>query len=832
MKRSAYQWLAPILFVLLMACNPSTVASFKLKAQDLTVLQGETGTISIAIERDSSDTTPIDLILEQAGAQALPSGLSGTFSPTPSTGSSSSLNILAEATVAAKTYALQIKGSTASGVAQTAAFNLVVQPGHSFAVLLDPANLSVVQGQSGSLKVSLNRTNFTDPIAVSLQGAGGTALPNGISATFTANASGGSFTILVANATAIKEHALEVKAVGGGITNATPFFLTVTAPTASDLTLELNPGTLDVTQGLSGTVAVTLTRSNLTADAIISLQGAGGAVLPAGISSAGTTITATTGSLEIKVAASTAVNNYSLEVKAVAGGITKVKPLTLNVVAPIASDFSMTVNPVTLSLEQGKSGTTTVNIVRNNFTPDITVSLQGSNGANLPTGISAPNVTVTGNTATLNITTSATLAANNYSLEIKAIGAGVTKTTPFTLTVTAKPDFTLSSNPSGLSIEQAKSATVAITIARTNFTASIPVVLQGQAGIPLPTGIGFGFAATSTGGTLTVNVADTAAVQTSNLEIKAQAGGIVKTTPLTLTVSAKPGLSLAISTPNLTIEPTYFADVGITLTRTGVTGAVTVSLQGTGDTALAAGITAASVNITGDTGTLSIAVANSVAAQDYNLEVKAVGGGVTQTAPLKLTVLAAPFAVNKTTATILEWSTKSGQVGDFLSATSDSPTVANYTTPISATGVVSYDLPVPTVLSDPATLLGSYCNQSQNLSFNPTTIKGTERLFGAPSAGKYGSLVLSNQDVTTPAVGLEQAFVVYLDGDLNVSGTCTGQNAVIFNVTVNAALKQGWNILVGKVTKIINSTAVVTLEVEVSSRTTVPSRYAWRWYPR
>ncbi len=828
MRRSGHQWLAPILCVLLMACNPSIVASFKLKTQDLTVLQGESGAIIIAIERDSSDTTPIDLVLEQFGGQALPSGLSGTFSPNPSTDSSSSLNILAEGSVAAQTYALQVKGSAASGITQTVAFNLVVQPGKSFAVSLDPANLSVVQGQSGTVNVTLDRTNFTDPIDLSLQGAGGATLPDGISATFTANANGGSFKILTANTSAIKEHALEVKALGGGITKTTPLFLTVTAPAASDLTLELNPGTLEVTQGLSGTVAVILTRTNLTADAIISLQGTGGAALPAGISSAGTTIATTTGSLKIDVTASVAVQSYPLEIKAVAGGVSKIKPFSLNVLAPATSDFAVTVTPITLSLEQGKLGTTTVNIIRNNFNTDVTLSLQGANGANLPTGISAPNVTTSGNAGTLNITTTAALAAKDYSLEIKAVGAGMTRITAFTLTVTAKPDFSLSSNPSSLSVEQAKSGTVAITITRTNLTASISVGLQGVGGIALPSGISFSFSATASGGTLTVIVADTAAVQSSNLEIKAEGGGIIKTTALTLNVTAKPDFALTINPTSLSIEQTLSGSVGINLSRDRVTDTVTVSLQGAGGAALPTGITATAINLSTNTGTLSIALANTAAVQDHNLEIKAVGGGITKTASLKLAVLAAPFAVNKATLTILQWS---GQVGDFLSATSDSPTVANYTTPISPAGLVSYDLPIPTVLSDPATLLGSYCNQSQNLSINPTTVKGSERLFGAPSAGKYGSLIISNQDLKAPTVGLEQAFVVFLDNDVNVIGTCTGLNGATFNVTVNAQLKQGWNILVGKVTK-ISGLLGDNFDVEVSSRTSVPSRYAWRWYQR
>ncbi len=833
MKRSVHSLLAPILFMILMACNPTIQTTFKLKASDLTLAQGTSGSITLTVERDANDTTPIDLVLEQSDGSALPTGLSGTFNPNPVTGGTGSLNIAASSSLAAKTYALQVKGS-ASGASQTVAFNLIVETAKTFSLSIDPASLGVVQGQSGTVNVTLTRTNLTDPIDVSLQSTGGAALPTGISATFTANATGGSFNIVVANTTAVKEHSLEVKAVGGGITKTTPLLLNVTAPGVSDLALELNPSTIQVTQGQSGPVNVTLTRTNLTGDAVISLQGTAGAALPIGISSAGTTIAGTTGSITLAVAASVAVNSYSLEVKAVAGGITKTQALSVNVVAPAASDFSITsLVPNKLSLEQGKSGSTTINMTRNNLSADIVLSLQSQGGAVLPAGITAANVTVTGSSGTLNISTTAALAPKDYALEVKAVGGGVTKTTPFTLTVTDIPNFTLSSNPSSLNVEQAKSGSVGITIVRTNLTASVDVVLQGVNGIALPTGItSSGVTIAANTGNLTVDVAASVVAQIYNLEIKAVGNGVIKTIPFKLTVSAKLDFTLTTGAPTLTIEPTFSKTLSVTLAGNNVTTPVTVSLQVAGGTPLPTGITAASVNITGNNaGALNIVVTtNNTSAQDYSLEIKAVGGGVTKTTPLTLTTLAAPFAVNKATQSILQWS---GQVGDFLSATSDNPTIANYTTPISAAGLVSYDLPVPTVLSDPATLLATYClnGTTQNLTFSSSTVKGSERQFGSPSAGKYGSLIISNQAVTTPPViGLEQAFVVYVDGDINVGGTCQGTSGAVVSVTVNAQLKQGWNILVGKVVSITG--ALGEIGVEVSSRTTVPARYAWRYYPR
>jgi hypothetical protein len=710
-------------------------------------------------------------------------------------------------------------------------------PLSSFNVVLNPESLSVAQGQSGTVSVTIDKTNFTAPIDLSVESADGTALPTGITATPTTSAAGTAFQISVASTVAVKDYSLRVKAIGGNITQTKPLFLTVTAAVASDLTLEINPSDLQVTQGQAGTVAVTLTRTNLTGDAAISLQGVGGAALPAGIGSTGATVATTTGSIVINVALGVAAQTYPLEVKAVVGSVTKTKALNLKVVAPAASEFTLSVNPVTLSLEQAKSGTATVNFTRTNFTSDLVVSLQSQGGTALPAGITAANITVSSSTGTLSIAVDAAVVAKPYSLEVKAVGGGLTKTTPFNLTVTAKPvtpDFTLAINPTSLSVEQAKSGNVTATLTRTNLTSTIDISLQGVAGAALPTGITFGFAPTATGGTLSINVAATVAAQPYNLEVKAVGGGLTKTQAVTLTVTTKPtaaDLTLSINPSALTVEQTRSGNVVATLARTGFTGDVVLSLQGAGGAALPAGISAANVTTATNTGTLVIVVGSGAAVQDHSLEVKAVGGGVTKTAQLTLSVQPAPFAINQATQTILQWV---GGAGDFLSSTSDNPTVANYQTTVSAAGVVTYDLPIPTVLSAPSSLLATYCSAATvaNLTFNPPTVTGTQRLFGGQTPGKTGSLVLSSADVATPVAGLEQAFVVYVNGDLSIGGSCTGVNGATYEVAVNAQLKSGWNILVGTVTKVTNSTLGAIVNVSLSSRTTVPSRYAWRYYQR
>ncbi len=387
------------------------------------------------------------------------------------------------------------------------------------------------------------------------------------------------------------------------------------------------------------------------------------------------------------------------------------------------------------SVAQGETASAAVTITRSGSTDPVQLVLEDATGTAAPTGITGiftPNLTAT-NASTLKLTVTNAVAVKTYALRVKATSAqsNTTQTASFKLTVTPKPSstFDLGINPASQTLEQGKDASVAVTLTRLSFTATIDVKLETEAGTALPTGL---------------------------------------------------------------------------------TGTFTPSSAG---------------------GSLKVAVGASVPAADYALQVTATGGGITKSQPFKLTVQKPSTPINKGTFTISNWTPAAA--GTFLSALSSTPVTngsitSYYDAPISASGVVSYDLPVPT-LTAASSLLSKYCQNT--LSFTPSDAKGETLIFGASSSPKYGELVIADRDypAALPPVEFQQAFVAYIDKDATTSGSCTStQNGATYKLSVNLSLKTGWNVIIAKVTNVSGT----TITADAVSATSIPGNLAWHYVPR
>jgi hypothetical protein len=112
----------------------------------------------------------------------------------------------------------------------------------------------------------------------------------------------------------------------------------------------------------------------------------------------------------------------------------------------------------------------------------------------------------------------------------------------------ATPDFTLSLNPTSLTVQQGNSGTTQLTLTPQNgFTGNVSLTLERQDGTAAPAGITLSPASVSVPGpgavnqNLTLNVDAGVATGTYNLRVKGTAGSLVKTANFTLTVSASGG---------------------------------------------------------------------------------------------------------------------------------------------------------------------------------------------------------------------------------------------------------------------------------------------------
>jgi hypothetical protein len=147
---------------------PGTPASYGLfpAFTTVTVVQGSTGGTSIQIARTQFQG-PVTLV-----AELLPTGVTGTFDPSPTTGNSSTVTLTAVFAAPPGTYAFLIRGTAAGLSDVTTQVTLVVQPAPAITLSAGAHTLNVLQGAATSTFVKVTRSgNVTGAGTFSATGA-------------------------------------------------------------------------------------------------------------------------------------------------------------------------------------------------------------------------------------------------------------------------------------------------------------------------------------------------------------------------------------------------------------------------------------------------------------------------------------------------------------------------------------------------------------------------------------------------------------------------------------------------------------------------------------
>ena len=315
----------------------------------LSVQQGNQGTSTITTTISGGFNSAISL-----SASGVPSGTTASFNtnPIPAPGSgSSTMTITVGAGTATGTYPITVTGN-GGGVQQNTTVTLTVTAAPNFTISASPASLSVQQGNQGTSTITTAISGgFNSAITLSASGA-----PSGITVSFSTNpipapGSGSStMTITVDAGTATGTYPITVTGNGGGIQQSTTVTLTVTA--APNFTISASPASLSVQQGNQGTSTVTTTISG-GFNSAISLSASGA---PSGITvSFSTNPIPAPGSgsstMTITVDASTATGTYPITVTGNGGGLQQNTTVTLTVTASLAwaigLDFRASSNYVT-----------------------------------------------------------------------------------------------------------------------------------------------------------------------------------------------------------------------------------------------------------------------------------------------------------------------------------------------------------------------------------------------------------------------------------------------------------------------------------------------------
>jgi hypothetical protein len=450
----------------------------------------------------------------------------------------------------------------------------------SITVSLSASTLSVVQGTNGTVTITVGRAgSFTGSVDLSLEGA-----PTGVAGAFTpssvpGNATSSTLALTVASTVPAGNTTLTIRGKGTGVTDQTATVtLTVTAAAVPSFSLTLSPASLTIAQGANNTTTATIARAGGFTGAVgITFAGA-----PTGVTVAAnpTSVTAATSTITVTVGAATTPGNYPITVTGAGTGVTSQNAtLTLTVTQVITGNYTLALSPATVSVQQGASGASTLNLTRTGgFTGAVGLTSTGA-----PNGMTVTfnPTSVTGNSSAIAIAVGSGVATGNYAIVITGTSTGLTnQVVTLTVTVTAPTgggnvtfSFCGAVVPIWLAAQDGAGAWTRIT-AGANNTYSFNIA-SGRGGVAyvIPQGTGF----------------TTIFFYATIAELTGQAGTCVTVTPTGKTVN---GSVAGVAASDL-------ASITLGTAATSVTGGVTTfSLAGVpdGNLDLIAGRAAFSIN--------------------------------------------------------------------------------------------------------------------------------------------------------------------------------------------------------------------------------------------
>ncbi len=430
----------------------------------------------------------------------------------------------------------------------------------SIAVAVSTAS-GVVTG-TGAVNVTVTATRsggFAGTVSLTLEGA-----PSGVTAAFAPASLGASvttstLTLTVGTGVAAGAYPVTIRATGSGVTAATASYtLNVQdAAVVPGFTLAVNPGSVSVVQGGTGTATITFTRNTgYTGEIALAV---GGVPLDVQASPTPNLTTGSTATINISAQLTAAPGTYPLTIIAAASGLTDRTATLSLVIAPQPPAGTITLAPSSVSVVQGQAATVGVTIAREaGVTGDVTMSVD-----NLPSGITAsyaPNP-VTGNATTLTLNASASHPSGTITVQVRATIGQRSTTVPLVITTTTftPKDFGIAVNPTALAVTAGNGGTAAISISRTGeYTGAVSFVVTGTpAGAtatvnPSPT----------TANAATLNITTTGATAPGTYPLTISATGVdvtgVRNANLTLTVNGFGGgnIQWRFCAPNR--EPVWF----------------------------------------------------------------------------------------------------------------------------------------------------------------------------------------------------------------------------------------------------------------------------------
>jgi hypothetical protein len=265
-----------------------------------------------------------------------------------------------------------------------------------------------------------------------------------------------------------------------------------------------------------------------------------------------------TSELTIDTTSDISVGDHTFTVTGTGGGKTRTEPAKL--VVSVASDFTLDISPQSQTASQGQSVIYVVTVTsHNNFNSPVVLSMTG-----YPTGMTwsfnPASITPPKNSAQTSILTlmvASSVAQGSYTLNVIGAGGGLTHNNPIVLIIGVGADFSISAEPSTLSVSIGSSGTSTVRVTSiNNFNSQVRLELSSvPSGISaslnpllvIPQANGFAISI------LTVNVPTGAAAGTYTLLVTGTSGTLSRAATVTLNVGS--GCLIATATYGSELSP-------------------------------------------------------------------------------------------------------------------------------------------------------------------------------------------------------------------------------------------------------------------------------------
>jgi hypothetical protein len=511
------------------------------------VLQGGSGSCTVTVSGGSGNVT--------LSASGLPTFVTAAFGTNPTT-STSVLTIAASSTATVGTSTITITASSGTQIA-TLTIALTVTAGGSFTVKPSPAALSIAQGASGTVTLTVTDVSpFSGNVTCSVSG-----LPTGIIPVFGTNPiSTTSLLTLTAGSTAAPgTYTVTITCTSGTLVETITISVIVTA--APSFTIAPSTPSLSIAPSSSGTDTVVVTDLNgFTGSVTLAAS-----ELPTGVTAAfGTNPTTGTSVLTFTAGSTATTGTSTVKITGISGSLTASTTIALTVTGPtspaMACNVVYTISPQSSSafgaaLTISNTGTTSWT----NWTLTWTFA-NGQTIASLWNGIesqSGANVTV----ANEGYNGSIAAGSSYSSMGFNGTWNGVTNAIPVNFAINGTtcgggttPKFTLASSASSLSIAQGASATDTLTVTDSGgFTGGVTLAASG-----LPSGVTAAFGTNPATGSSVVTFTAAASVlaATSTVTITGTSGSLTASTTIALTVSGTTTVAVNSTSTGIAISDT------------------------------------------------------------------------------------------------------------------------------------------------------------------------------------------------------------------------------------------------------------------------------------